>query len=235
MRKNILLFAVVFSLLLQACAAAATPDAMMPEPLDVMQTEMPASTPEDKMDMPAETMSPGDPAGTPEAMMEAKTTESSDAMMDMMEMPAWLGAELTDIHTGEAFVLADYKGKVILVETMAVWCSSCLKQQEQVKALHALLGERDDLISVGLDIDPNEDGEDLKAFTEKNGFDWIYASAPAEIAREIGNLYGAQFLNPPSTPMLVIDRKGEAYPLPFGIKSAEDLRKMLEPFLAEGM
>ncbi len=188
MRKNILLAAVLFSLLLQACAGAATPDAMMSQPSDVMHTEMPAPTSGDRMDMPAETMQADVPAGTPEVMMPT-ATEAPDAMQDPMVMPAWLGASLTNVHTDEAFTLTDYKGKVILVETMAVWCSNCRKQQEQVKALHALLGERDDFISVGLDIDPNEDGADLKTFTEKNGFDWVYAVAPAEVSREIGNLY----------------------------------------------
>jgi hypothetical protein len=31
--------------------------------------------------------------------------------------------------------------------------------------------------------------------------------------------------------MLIIDRDGEAHPLPFGIKSAADLQAALEPFL----
>jgi hypothetical protein len=55
------------------------------------------------------------------------------------------------------------------------------------------------------------------------------------VAREIANLYGEQFLNPPSTPMLVIDRHGEAHLLPFGIKSAAELEEALKPFLDESM
>jgi hypothetical protein len=55
------------------------------------------------------------------------------------------------------------------------------------------------------------------------------------VAREIAALYGDQFLNPPSTPMLIIDRRGQVHPLPFGIKSAADLRQALEPFLNEVM
>ena len=35
--------------------------------------------------------------------------------------------------------------------------------------------------------------------------------------------------------MLVIDRKGEAHPLPFGIKSADELLKFIQPFLDEAM
>ena len=48
---------------------------------------------------------------------------------------------------------------------------------------------------------------------------------------EISALYGAQYLNPPSTPMLIIDKNGEVHTLPFGIKSAEDLQSALIPFL----
>lgn len=195
---------------------------------------------------------------TDEAMMEAKATEEAmmekaptkEAMMTQeataevmvedktsdkaMAAPAWFNAELTDVNTGETFKIADFKGKVVLVETMAVWCPLCLRQQGQVRALHELLGEREDLISLALDIDPNEDAELLQAHASQNGFDWRYAVAPAEVSREIGQLYGAQFLNPPSTPMLIIDHQGEVQLLPFGQKDAQTLQEALTPLLNEG-
>jgi hypothetical protein len=151
----------------------------------------------------------------------------------MVELPAWFQVPLTHVGTGATFRLADYQGKVVLVETMAVWCSKCLEQQRQVAALHGLLGARDDFVSVGLDIDPNENAEILASYTAQQGFDWVYAVAPRDVAREIASLYGDQFLNPPSTPMLIVDREGEAHVLPFGIKSAEDLKAALEPFLTK--
>ncbi len=165
--------------------------------------------------------------------MDEKTPE---AMVDeMMEAPAWFGAALTNVSSGEDFTISDFKGKVVLVETLAMWCPSCKRQQIQVKALHEALGMDEDLVSIGLDIDPNENAADLKAYTEANSFDWIYAVAPAEVSREIGALYGDQFLNPTSTPILVIDRHGEVHPMPFGVKSAADLQAFIEPFLKEGM
>ncbi len=149
--------------------------------------------------------------------------------------PAWFSSELTNVRTGETFSVAGFRGKVVLVETMAIWCSTCLAQQNQVKALHATLGQQDDFVTVVLDIDPFEDGATLQRYAEQNGFDWIYAVAPAEVAREIGELYGAQFLNPPSAPMLIIDRQGQVHPLPFGVKDAQTLLASLNPFLAAGM
>lgn len=150
----------------------------------------------------------------------------------MMELPDWFETELTNVNTGEPFKFADFENKVVLVETMAVWCSNCLRQQREVVALHELLGDQPNLVSVALDIDPNETHDILKAHTDKNGFDWVYAVAPPEVAREIGQLYGAQFLNPPATPMLIIDQHGQAHPLPFGHKTAASLQEALAPFLA---
>ena len=163
-----------------------------------------------------------------ETMVEDKSDEMSS---DSMTVPDWQKAVLTHAHTGETFTIADLKGKVVLVETMAIWCSNCFKQQNQVKALHEMIGERDDFVSLGVDIDPNENAEALKAYTDKNGFDWLYIVAPAEVSRELGQRYGDQFLNPPSTPMLIIDRHGEVHLLPFGIKTADSLLEALQPFL----
>ena len=170
-----------------------------------------------------------------EAMMTEEVTMAESSEDAMMESPAWYSASLTDVNTGEAFTINDLKGKVVLVEAMAVWCSKCFSQQTEVKALHASLGERDDFVSIGFDIDPNEDADLLKTFVGQNGFDWKYVVSPADVSREIASLYGGQFLNPPSTPIVIIDRHGVAHPLPFGIKSADDLMKAIQPYLDEGM
>lgn len=224
--KSLIFLSLMSGLILSACSDGMnTEEAMMDKPTEAAMTDKP--TEEAMMDKPTE-----------EAMMENPTEE---VMMDkpaeeaMMEMPGWFSIPLTDVRSGNSFTIADYKGKVILVENMAVWCSNCLKQQNQVLELHKLLGENEALVSLGLGIDPNEDAQKLKDYVDSKGFDWMYSVAPAEISREISNLYGAQFLNPPSAPMLIIDRHGNVHPLPFGIKSAADLQKALEPFLKEGM
>ena len=168
-------------------------------------------------------------SATPDAMMSAGTPDA------MMESPAFFDAALSDAASMQPFTIQDFQGKVVLVETMAMWCTNCLQQQKQVKALHTLLGERSDFVSLSLDIDPNEEAAPLKSYVEKNGFDWTYAIAPASVSREIGQLYGSEFLNPTSTPMFIIDSHGQVHTLPFGIKSAETLKAALDPFLNAGM
>ncbi|MFC2028666.1 TlpA family protein disulfide reductase [Chloroflexota bacterium] len=213
MIKKIPLILLCTIFILTACSpTAATPAAK------VVITEAPA------------TITEGTTNGTGESIPEITTeplTESKQVG------PTWLGASLTNVHTGEQFSISEFQGKVVLVENLAMWCSNCKKQQQQVKALHDQLGNDSDLISIGLDIDPNEVADDLIRYTNNNGFDWIYSVAPVEVINEIGNLYGTQYLNPPSTPILIIDRKGEVHLTPFGIKSAGELLDFIEPFLLE--
>ena len=163
----------------------------------------------------------------------AQTEEVDDTQAPAKDTPDWFDVPLVDVRTGQTFTINDHHGKVILVETLAMWCSSCLKQQNEVKALHELFSAEDRFVSIGLDIDINEEAEDLKAYTDNNQFDWLYVIAPVEVAREISMLYGAQFLNPPSTPILVIDKSGEVHLMNFGIKSADDLYDFVTPLLSQ--
>lgn len=223
MKKSPFLLSLILlaSLLLSACgASSSTPNAMMDE----------SATPDAMMKESA----------TLDAMMH--NTPTADAMMhetptadSMKESPAWFSAALTDARSGNAFTIDDLKGKVVLVELMAVWCSTCKQQQDEMKALHEQMGMPDDLVTVSLDIDPNENLDTVKAYLNTTGFDWMYAVAPADAAREIASLYGDQFLNPPSAPMLIVDRDGVTHPLPFGIKTADDLMQSVNMYLKEGM
>ena len=224
------LFALITLLfVLSACSPASpTSNAMMDKPTEEMM-EKPT---EAMMEEPTEEMM----EKPTEAMMEEPTEEMMEKSDEvMMDTPAWFGVSLTNVSTGENFTINDFKGKVVLVENMAIWCSNCKQQQTQVKALHEALGMNEDLVSIGLDIDPNENSADLKTYIENNSFDWIYAVAPGDVINEFSTLYGNQFLNPSSTPILIIDRKGQAHPMPFGIKSAEELKNFIEPFLSENM
>lgn len=232
-RNTLLSLMLSLAILLTACGGKATPDTMMDKPEEAMMEEQP----DEAMAEPTHETMMGEP--TEDAMMP-HTASTPDPMAapaegEKMKVPAWYSATLTDVRTGQSFSINDLKGKVVLVETMAIWCTTCLRQQGEVKALHEQLGARDDFVSIGLDIDPNENADALKVYVEEKGFDWLYAVPSREVSREIASLYGDQFLNPPSAPMFVIDRQGEAHPLPFGIKSVDDLMQAIQPFLDEAM
>lgn len=226
------------TLVISACGGvASTPEAMMEAEGDI-QVAMDKDDSEDMMEAapdPAATEE-GDSGGMMEEEIDLAAREEDDAGSKKMDdVPAWFSAELIDVSTGETVVLTDLKGKVVLVETMAIWCSNCLRQQNEVKALHEDLGAREDLVTLVLDVDPNENTADLREYAARHGFTWTYVVAPREVAREIGQLYGDQFLNPPSTPMLIVDQQGAVHLLPFGRKSAADLKEALAPFLSSGL
>jgi len=168
--------------------------------------------------------SPAQVVNTPGPQLTATVTTTT---------PDWFDMELVDAQTGETFTMNDYAGKVILVETMAIWCPNCTVQGNEVRNLHKALGNPSDLISVTLDVDINEDQDSLKEYASGFGFDWHFAIAPLEVARALGNLYTAQYLNPPLSPMLIIDRDGNVHHLEYGIKDAETLQKIVEPYLTK--
>lgn len=170
------------------------------------------------------------PTDLPTDQTETLPVEEEESMPNT---PAWFMLELKDVNSGETFAIHDFSGKVVLIETLATWCSNCLQQQQEVAVVHDHFLGNPDLITIGLDIDPNEDESILSTYTGKHGFDWKYAVASEAIALEISTNYGNQFLNPPSTPILLIDREGNAYPLRFGIKSADELIGEISNLLGE--
>ena len=253
-KKMIFSLVVFVAVLLAACSPQAAPtevmaekdtmsDAAASESMEQKDDEMMSDKEDDSMMSEDDEMMSDHDDQMADKEDDAMMSDEGDQMKDnegdgMAEddmAPDWFKASLTDVRSGETFTIADFKGQVVLVETLAMWCSNCLKQQGQVLALHDLIGERDDFVSLGIDIDPNENAAALSSYIDNNGFDWLYTVAPTEVAREIGQLYGDQFLNPPSTPMLIIDRNGEVHPLPFGIKSADSLLEALQPFLDADM
>ncbi len=147
--------------------------------------------------------------------------------------PDWFNIAMTDVRTGQTFTINDFAGKVVLIQTMVEWCPSCKWQQVEVGRLSTLLGNPDNLVSISLDVDPNEDQASLKKYADANGFGWHFAIVPLLVARALGNLYSAEYLDGPLDPMLIIDRNGRVYGLPYGLKSAGSLKLTLAPYLAK--
>lgn len=138
---------------------------------------------------------------------------------------ALLSYELTDVRSGESFTLGELSAdRPVLVETMAVWCTTCLSQQRQVVMAHELA----EFHSVGIDVDPNEDADDLADYAAREGFDWRFVMADAELVQLLTARYGFGVTNPPSTPTFIIV-DGQIRALEFGrVRSAEELVAELE-------
>jgi cytochrome oxidase Cu insertion factor (SCO1/SenC/PrrC family) len=139
---------------------------------------------------------------------------------------AWRTSPLRDSRTGETFTINDLSGKVVAIEPMAVWCSSCKIQQREAASALAQLGDPD-VVYVSLSVDPNELDKDLAAYADRLGFDWAFVVADAEVARSLADDFGPQVLSPPSTPLIIVAPDGTVVHQSFGIHGADDLVDLL--------
>ena len=158
------------------------------------------------------------PAQPAEVTIEEPTKEPA-------ELAAWRDARLTDVNTGESFSVQDFHGERILLETFAVWCPTCRKQQEQIQRLDTL---GVDHVSLTIDTDPNEDAQKVIDHTATWGFDWRFAISPAEVTQSLIDEFGIGIVAAPQAPVILICEDGSARKLSSGVKSAESLANQLE-------
>lgn len=142
-----------------------------------------------------------------------------------------LATPLRDARTGEAFTLADLRGKVVVIEGMAVWCPVCTEQQKNIR--DALPGLGDGAAVVSLDTDPNENDAIVKRYAEQQGWTWRFAVAPRAFAQSLATVFGTAFLSPPSTPLLMIDTTGQGH-LSTGLKGPAEVKQLVERYRRAG-
>lgn len=201
---------VALAVVLAACGAGEP--AASPEPVatDTAMTESPATS------APATTPTAASPDPAPAS---ANPTPVPDALLTV---------ELTDVRSSETFTLGQLAAESgpVLLEPMAVWCSSCLSQQREVVRAH----QSGSFVSVSLDVDLSEAPEDLARYADREGFDWHFAMADPALYRALQERFGVAATNPPSTPLIIIGADGSVRPLEFGqgIRSADDLLAELE-------
>ena len=164
------------------------------------------------------------PGATAPGSPDASTPASPRAVT--LDQP-WATAPLTDVATGEPFRIADHAGKVVIIETMAIWCTNCRAQQRDVEAaLERLPADR--VTYVVLDTEPSETAGGLAEYRERNSFTGRYAIAGRDVARALAAEFGDQVLNPPLTPMIIIGTDGRVTFTEFGNKSPDEVVALAE-------
>jgi thiol-disulfide isomerase/thioredoxin len=155
------------------------------------------------------------------------TSDSTGASSGETSIAApWMDAEFMDVATGEAFKISDFRGKPVLVESFAVWCTTCLKQQQEIKKLAE--SEGDAIVHVSLDTDPNEDEERVKAHILTHGFDWYYAISPVATTQQLIDDFGVNIVNAPLAPVILVCEDGSSRLLDSGVKSSDQLLVEIE-------
>lgn len=131
----------------------------------------------------------------------------------------WKHITLEDVMTEEEYTIAELD-KPLLVETFAVWCPTCTRQQQEVKKFHG----NSDVTSVSLDVDPNEDASKVRQHIQRHDFDWRYSVAPSELTRLMIQEFGNDIAHPPSAPMILVCEDGTRK-LPSGVKPVSKLQE----------
>ena len=190
--------AVAFVMALAACATPASEPA-------------PSATPVPTATVVAATDSP-----EPSSAASVETSLSSDPLHAVV---------LSDVRSGEDFsvglLAAD---KPLLLEPMAIWCSNCLGQQREVVAAHQLA----DFHSVSLDIDPDELPADLADYAVREGFDWHFAMADADLVRALRARFGSGAIFPTAMPKILLRTDGSVELIGLGEQlGAEELAAII--------
>lgn len=141
----------------------------------------------------------------------------------------WQDIELRGIATDQPFRISDFKDKVIVIETMVMWCEACVRQQEEIARVRSSLGEQ--VVFITIDIDTNESESIIEQHMDRHGFDWIYVLASSELNYQLQSGLGTAILSPPMSPIVIIDKGQGIHLLGRGHKSAEELITEISRYL----
>jgi peroxiredoxin len=83
-------------------------------------------------------------------------------------------APLFELQTidGKDLKLADYKGKVVLLDFWATWCGPCIAEMPKLKELYEEFSRDEQFVMIGLSLD--KDIETLKEYVIKNDLKWLH-------------------------------------------------------------
>jgi cytochrome c-type biogenesis protein len=129
---------------------------------------------------------------------------------------------VTDVY-GTQLNLTDYRGKVLLIDFMALWCTSC-KQVE--KMLHDIVDDFDEeeFAVLSIDIDPTESESDIRSHWEEEGHEWNVAKDTDDLKLKYHVIDIAK--------VMIVDKKGYIVYEHVGAPSESELKSEIEDAIA---
>jgi thiol-disulfide isomerase/thioredoxin len=118
----------------------------------------------------------------------AQSSAGSSARVYQVPNSAWKSAPLTDANSGKNFTLGDFSGKVVVLQFMAVYCQYCLAEAHQLVSVQQNFAGNaqatGQVVVVSVDVDPNENLAQLRAYVSQNHFGAPSSSPPWFFAKD---------------------------------------------------
>jgi hypothetical protein len=117
---------------------------------------------------------------------------------------------------GQLYQLADWRGRVMVVQTLSTVCLPCQEQTQDLRtALERLQASRNSatVVVILLSIDPFDTPDDLQAYQESFGLQaedvtWIVGVASSTLKSDLSTVFGSRLTSERSGGVFFVDKSG---------------------------
>jgi peroxiredoxin len=130
--------------------------------------------------------------------------------------------------SGEKIHLADFRGKVIILDFWATWCPPC---KEGIPHLNQLYREyrKDGLVVIGISLDRGGP-EEVRRFLDQKGVEYITVMGNEEVFQAYSGLPGLGKIQGIPT-AFIVDREGRVHQKFVGLTPKQTLEAAIKPIL----
>jgi peroxiredoxin len=130
--------------------------------------------------------------------------------------------------SGEKIHLADFRGKVVILDFWATWCPPC---KEGIPHLNQLYREyrKDGLVVIGISLDRGGP-EEVRRFLDQKGVEYINVMGNEEVFQAYSGLPGLGKIQGIPT-AFIVDREGRVHKKFVGLIPKQTLEAAIKPIL----
>lgn len=133
--------------------------------------------------------------------------------------------ELKDVND-KTHTLADFKGKIVVIDVWAMWCAPCLAEKPIMEKIAEEYKDRNDLVFMGISVDGYSKKESWKRFVKTKGFTTI------ELLTQFDESLFKYYKITGIPRFLIFDREGKIITIDAPRPSNPEFKKIIDETLA---